>query len=317
MFNLKKIFPVLQHLKYLSKVYDDRGKEIIIHCQFCDDATRPNAMRHGHLYLATDSPIFKCFRCDMSGSLVKFLILTDFKDDETLKYISSFIHLGLTKDYLISSIKKINNNEIAKNTVRHKTLEFIKNNRNDYELFKNYLTKRLHSFNFIDFLICPDFLDKKLVCNFINSANILTVSRYLTTNSNIRYFNHGKNFYHFQDFDVTKNYSFTIAEGPFDILSLYLYNVELKGTIYFSVCGNGYINIIEKLIIENLLIGEYLLNVIFDGDVKNKELTIFKIKKLASNLNSRILIKFYIPLPLFKDVGDYPAITEITNGRLK
>jgi hypothetical protein len=100
MYDLKKITPVIRHLQKISpNMYRDLGGELMLHCYACDDATRRNASNHGHLYLATNAPVFNCFRCGTSGTILRFLIETGFRDEEVLKYISSFIRYNFIKNY--------------------------------------------------------------------------------------------------------------------------------------------------------------------------------------------------------------------------
>ena len=69
-------------------------------------------------------------------------------------------------------------------------------------------------------------------------------------------------------------------------------------------------SIIERLIHEDLFIGSYQINLIFDSDVKNYNAYIYKAQKLVEYLNPDIEIKGYIPI-LDGDVGDYPGVIEV------
>lgn len=64
-----------------------------------------------------------------------------------------------------------------------------------------------------------------------------------------------------------------IAEGPFDILSIFynLYNGNKNNSIYASIGGKSYINLIKFLLCDIKIINAEI-HIYFDNDVKNKEI---------------------------------------------
>ena len=102
-----------------------------------------------------------------------------------------------------------------------------------------------------------------------------------------------------------------MAEGPFDIISLYQFGLFPKNkTFYLSILGKNYVKICEWLISNHLLFGKYNLNFVFDNDNKFINNTM-KISNFVKNrLNPNIKINGYCPI-YTNDVGDLPLIREI------
>lgn len=74
--------------------------------------------------------------------------------------------------------------------------------------------------------------------------------------------------------------------------------------------GKNYGKIVEWLCSEHLLIGDYNINLIFDNDNKNKNLTLGFTKKIAKRLNSNININGYQPI-INNDVGECPLLSKL------
>lgn len=310
MFDLKKLYPIIQHLKQLSPgMFKDLGKELQIHCPFCDDATRSNAANHGHMYFAVDAPVFNCFRCSTSGTLLKFLIVTDFADEEIIKYVASFLHHNFSKDHF--KIKQRIDKTNLRNQIWNSTLKFKQNNYQQYNTFKEYLISRIGEVNFAHFLIYPGFINNFLVCNFVNFDSQLATSRYVHKSDKFRYKNNGNQMYFFQHMTFDKFDRIVLTEGPFDGINMYLYEHNFKNSFFVSICGKSYVSSIERLIINELLIGNYEINIVFDSDIKNAKGILYKIIKLAEQYNENISIRGFKPLLDVKDVGEFPAVTEV------
>ncbi|MCK9439347.1 MAG: hypothetical protein WC188_03250 [Candidatus Caldatribacteriota bacterium] len=314
MLDITKIPEIVNHLKNTSNYYKESGGEIIIFCPYCDDASRPKAS-HGHMYISKTMPVFNCFRCSSSGNLVRLLIDTNFTDEDILKYLSSFIRYKNVKDYYRSK-KKIAKLKQIQETVILKNLEFEKQYKNKFEIYRQYLIQRLGNIDFTKFLISPTFFNQKTSCTFTNSENEDIVLRLIEPYKDLRYHlnpdTSGK--YFFQEIDFEKYSSIVLAEGPFDILNLYLYNIDFKNCFYIALNGKKYLNTIESLLIEHFLLKEIEINLIFDMDVIQKnqyKMYLYRSKLLTKQYNPNILIKGWKPL-IKKDTGDFPAITEIS-----
>ena len=315
MYNLKTITPVIRHLQKISPgMFRDTGGELMIFCPYCDDSKRKNASNHGHMYLAVNMPVFNCFRCDTSGTIIRFLIDTGFTDEEVLKYIASFVKYKFVKNYSKTSIV---NNQIITQLYKQNVdrVNKFKNEKTDQFLrFKQYLTKRIGGVDYNIFFIFPYFLDSKgqkyLSCGFNNSDNEIIGYRLIDSHPYFRY-KKNPNQYHFQSRDFDKYQEITIGEGPFDIITLYLYNKLFKDSYFLCLNGKNYVSTIEKLVMKYILIGNYRINLIFDRELKNPSLTLRKCQYIAEQYNEEIEIKAYLPIPPFQDTGQFPQVMEL------
>jgi len=310
MFDIVKIHPIINHLKSISNYYKETSKEIIIYCAYCDDATRVKA-DHGHLYISQSAPVFNCFRCSSSGNLVRLLIDTGFNDEEILNYLSQFIKYKTTKDYYRTKKKVAKLKQIQENIIK-KNLEFESKFPDKFEIYKNYLYSRLGVVDFSNFLISPTFFNNNLSCMFTNSDNEDVVLRLINPTSEFKHHlnTESSGRYYFQERNFENISKVVLAEGQFDILNLYLYSSAFKNSYFISLSGKKYSSAIEALILEDFLIGDLEINMIFDSDVKNYNTYIYRARLLAKQYNTNITIKGYLPL-VGKDTGYYPAVIDV------
>jgi hypothetical protein len=316
MYDLKKITPVIRHLQKISpNMYRDIGGELMLHCPFCDDAYRKNASSHGHLYLAINAPVFNCFRCSTSGTILRLLIETGFKDEEVLKYISSFIRYNFIKNYSRKMLSTLTNiNKIYEENI-YRIIKFKKEKKDQFQLFKNYIYQRIGNVDYGTFLIYPTFINDgnidQISCAFNNADNEFVTARVINK-SKIRYKNSDQtSLYYFQPNDFERFNRIIIGEGPFDIINLYLYSNIFKNCLFISISGKKYMSSIELLITRFMLIGAYEINLIFDSEFKFKESTIIRSRFLSEKYNENIVVKGFAPLEPFGDTGDFPQVTEI------
>jgi hypothetical protein len=309
-FDLTKLTPVIVHLQKISNRFDNRGKEIIITCPFphCDDINSS----HGHMYLATNYPVFNCFKCSSSGTLIRLLIETGFADEDILKYISSFIKYNYTKDYFWNNKRKSNDTIIKlKKELIKQNLNFQHNNKDLFNVYIEYLISRLGKVDFTDFLIIPTDFKNNLSCGFYNSDSELVLKRIIDSNNKFRYhIEKQETSYYFQEKNFDLYNRIVMTEGPFDCLSLFLYSYEFQNCFFNSVNGKKYISTLEKLIYTDLLLGDYEVNIVFDNDVKNIQMIMYKCEMLIKNYNQNINMRYWLPV-LKKDVGDFAAVQEI------
>jgi hypothetical protein len=316
MYDLKKITPVLRHLQKISpNMYRDIGGEIMIHCYSCDDASRRNASNHGHLYLATNAPVFNCFRCGTSGTIIRLLIETGFNDEEVIKYISSFIRYNFIKNYsrqLTTNSTTVD--QILEQNI-YRIIKFKKEKKDEFNLFKNYINERIGNVDYNTFLIYPTFINdgiKDLTSCAFNNASDEFVTARVIGESKIRYKNSDQSsLYYFQPQNYERFNRVVIGEGPFDIITLYLYSNVFKDCLFISISGKKYISSLELLITKFMLIGEYEINLIFDSEFKFKEPTIIRSRFLSEKYNQNIIVRGFAPLEPFGDTGDFPQVMEI------
>lgn len=320
MFDINKAIPIIQHLKFISpNMFKENSGEIIIHCPFCDDANRPRASNHGHCYLAKNSPVFNCFRCDASGTLIKLLTFTGFDDDESLNYVKSFINYNFSKDYY-NFKKKTKKRSILEvnNIVSNYNLQFADKDIKRYNLFKKYLYTRIGEVDYSKFLLYPNVVDidnkKYFGCSFCNSNLELTTTR-IINNEFIRYKDNKCQYgYFFQELDFNRYKKICLTEGPFDLINLNLYNDIFNENDTFFVAVKGtkkYLSTIEELIHQELLIGEFEINLIFDNDFKYMNSLLRNTKFVTTKYNPKIDIKGWKSIYGIKDCGLYPIIMEV------
>jgi fructose-1,6-bisphosphatase len=101
-----------------------------------------------------------------------------------------------------------------------------------------------------------------------------------------------------------------LTEGPFDMLSLYLYSDEFKDCFFISLNGKKYSSALEWLILEYFLIDHLEVNFVFDNDVTKYRTYLFRAKALAKNYNENVIIRGWKPM-IGKDTGDFPGVVEL------
>jgi len=310
MYEITKISPIISHLKNISNYYKEQGGEIVIFCNYCDDSTRQKA-NHGHLYISKSHPVFHCFRCSSSGNLIRLLIDTGFTDEEILTHLAQFIKYKTTKDYYKTKRKVTKFKQIQEDIIK-RNLDFEMKYRDKFEIYKNYLCSRIGNVDFSQLLISPSFYNNKLSCMFTNSIGEDIVLRLIEPYKDYRYHlnqdTSGKYYFQEQDFENITN--IILAEGPFDIINLYLYNSIFKNSYFIALNGKKYSSAIETLILEEFLIGDIQFNFIFDNDVTNYKTYLYRAKTIAKYYNQNIIIKGWKPV-VGNDTGDYPAVIEI------
>lgn len=310
--NIKNQPTIINFLKSVSAVFQDSGNEIVIHCPYCDDALRKDAQKHGHLYISTMSPVFHCFRCDISGFLGVLLKDLGFDDQSVLNELGGSLKFSSKKNSAIGLEQK--NNQIY-NNILLKNLNFVRGDPVNYEKFERYVYSRLGMYcDYTKYLMTPEIINKKLCASFYNCSGNFTTARIINPINNFRYIRN-KNFndyYYFQklDFDTYKN--IVISEGVFDILSLYRFSIFPKQLSFFlAIHGKGFPSAISSLIETHLMIGSYNIHVIFDRDAaQNVKKYLYFCKKIANKLNNEINIIGYIP-GISNDAGEFPIIEKV------
>ena len=300
MFDLLNHNDIIYHIKNYSRIFKLNSKQdwIQILCPYCDDATRKSSgISHGHFYLSRNFNFAQCFRCDTKTSIKKFLIDIHFENKNLL---NSIFKNNLNVNYS-SEIKRgyYDNENII---IKHET--FRKNNLNDYRKFVNYINKRVGNIDFEKFFLYPIYINSKVCVSFNNSLNEVSTIRFID-NNNIKYYKLQNSVNYF--FQQPNNFNeIVVCEGAFDLINLYKYSplFNTNNTFYIALNGRSYISNLSSIIINNFMIGNYNINIIFDKDIKNIE-TIKKQIHLKTNLlNPEITTKFYIPT-LFKDVSEF------------
>lgn len=311
MFDITKIGPIINHLKNISSYYKDPTKEIIIFCPYCDDATRSKAT-HGHLYISKTHPVFNCFRCSSSGTLIRLLVDTGFDDEEILKFLAQFVKYKSIKDYYYTVKKKTPKLKIIQDEIIQRNINFETKYPDKFKMYEQYLYSRLGNVDYNRFLISPTFFNNKLSCMFTNSNDEDVALRLIEPYKDYRYhLNEGTSEkYYFQERNFENITRITLGEGPFDVLNLYLYSLEFKDAYHIALNGKKYSSMIESLILGDFLIGDIIIDMVFDTDVLNYKTYLFRARILAKQYNQNVVIKGWAPA-VGKDTGDYPALIEV------
>lgn len=301
-FDLLDYLEIIDHLKTNSKIYKQTSNKewIQILCPYCDDAYRKTNINHGHFYIARYFNFCQCFRCETKKSIKQFLLDTGFNNKLLLKNI-------FKQNYNISYNKETTFGHISNIDIISKHIKFKNQFPNKYKQFLDYLINRVGDINFKKFKVYPEIINNKLVIVFNNYLNEISTIRFIDEN-NIKYFKLKNNtFYYFQDIDYYPN--IVICEGVFDLINLYKYNTLFNNdnTFYVALNGRSYISDIIKIILDNYMIGKYIIHIIFDKNVNNIEKIKFSLESKISLLNSNIKIKYYSPT-ILKDVSEFNLI---------
>lgn len=308
-YNINKIYSISNHLKSISpNMFKINNNELIIFCPFCDDSIRHSGkIDHGHCYISLDYPVFNCFRCSASGSLLKLLLSTDYDDNIGIEYLLEFIKYNFIKNKINIKHQKYSSKEIN-NILKDKHVSFHKKYSKEYDLFLKYIKSRIGKIDPINFLIFPTMKNNEIGCSFMNYNTQLVTTRWIT-NTKYRYTDEKDSIYYFQKLDFYNISDIVITEGCFDAINTYLYNRTFspRNSIYISSCGKKYISTIEYLLMNYILIGKYNINIIFDNDCFDYKKFLLTSKKLSELYNPEIKINGWFPI-IGKDVSDFSEI---------
>lgn len=309
--NIKNNLEVINFLKSTSKVYQENGNEIVIHCPYCDDALRANARSHGHLYISVSAPVFHCFRCETSGFLGTLLRDLGFTNLEVLSELGSLKFLQSSERSLI---KKKTEKSIYE-TIRSKNFNFRLGETNNYYQFEKYVFSRIGSFCDIDrYLITPEVIDKKLCASFYNADGNYVTSRILNPMNNYRYVRSKgvSELYYFQELDFDTYEEIVLGEGVFDVLKLYRFSdlFPKNKTFYMAILGKNYGRVVNWLLESQIPIGSYRINLVFDNDNKFQKKSIHFCRKIANRINPNVEVNGFRPV-LLNDAAEFPFLEKI------
>lgn len=237
---VKKLQPAIRQ-KMGKAFFNSNNTELVIFCPMCERDRFFKNNKKGHLYIATNAPVFNCFKCGFKGVIPKLLNILEI---DSKKYISD-------ADLDISINKRIQNSEIEYNNFSNyytPKLELEK-----FEDKMKYLTNRFSEYvdlNKIDNIVFDikefihinnieinksteniiDFLQSNFV-GFLSIRRSLMICRNIDIKSQFRYYNlhigkksHFKDFYGIINSDKKKGSSINtivLSEGVFDIIQSY------------------------------------------------------------------------------------------------
>ena len=310
MFNLEQYPSILFHFKNLSRIFKKNNSEWYeLFCPYCDDATRKANPNHGHFHLAVNYPFAHCFRCGYRSGLVKVLKDTGFTDVSIIQEIIKYGNIGYntTKKLNISLENK------SKNEILNKLYFFINKYPRDFLIWKDYIYFRCGEINPTDYYLIPEYVQQNLAVQIYNSSNKIVTNRFIVPKNGLRYYiPKEKPLYYFQNIrDINDYNNIIFCEGAFDLINLHRYSTIIPNDSFFiSFGGSNYKQTITSIISNFLLIGKYNIYVIFDKNVKDKDLLMKQISFSSNILNPDIKFHFYEPL-LFKDVSDFISLIKL------
>lgn len=309
--DLRNLPEVINFLKNSAAVFQDSGNEYVTHCPYCDDALRPNARSHGHLYISKTSPVFHCFRCETSGHLGTLLRDLGFTDNSVLNELGTSKFLDVHERSVIKKKQTVS----VEDSIADKNKRFNIGNQENYIKFRKYIFNRLGNYcDFNKYLITPEIINKQLCASFYNREGNFVTARILEPTNNYRYIrNKGvSELYFFQDLDFDTYKNIVITEGVFDCIKLYRFSDHFPKdkTFYVAILGKNYPRTVNWLLTTQIPVGEYNINLVFDNDNKAHKKTMFICRKIGGRINKKVSINGYKPV-LLNDAGEYPFLEKI------
>lgn len=309
MFLLESYPSILLHFKSLSRIFKKNSSGWYeLFCPYCDDATRKINPNHGHFNLAPDYPFAHCFRCGIKVGLVKVLKDTNFPDLDLIYKIANENKIVYNSSKKIQLVKT-NNNISAKLALY--TQNFYSKYKDDFLLFRNYINKRCGEINPLDYFLIPNYIQHQPVVQILNSNNKICTNRFIYETEKRYYIPPERSLYYFQTInDIISYDNIVFCEGAFDLINLHKYNSKFKNAFFIAIGGSNYKTAISSIVSNFLLIGNYMINIVFDKNVNNIDNLCQQIMSSIAVLNPNINFKFFIPI-LYKDVSDCNLLEQI------
>lgn len=331
--------------EYLVKEFNAKiasgGKEVVKRCHFCGDSRDPSER---HLYIGMNNGFIKynCFKCNAGGTVdAKFLRDLDCYDTGLIN-----LCVEQNKKILESNQSKsgsLSNLYYLKNIV-------IPLSNNEFAIKKlNYISNRMgHVFTTHDaarfkiILNLKDFLDingitkytrhtelinliDKYFIGFLSMDNRYIIMRRLIPEGKLpeqidtRYLNYNitgctnnatKHYVIPGNIDLNQPLDIHIAEGGFDILSIYLHVAPIgSNAIYAAIGGKSYLNLVKFFIMNYGFIG-FNLHLYPDSDVDFKDIQ--KIKYEIAPFN----IQCFIHRNMSEGQKDYGVSMDLINDSI-
>lgn len=318
------------------------GNQIVLRCMECGDSKNPKS---AHMYISIPSDdngisLFYCHKCGTSGivnhnTLIKWGLFDSDIALQLNQYLNELKIKHPENKYLRPSVYQIRHSYITMNDNTERKRQYLCS-RLGYNLSFAEIADLKICLNLIDLLEennvhrltrdrrIVDELDKYFI-GFISIDNaFLNMRRTVdegVVNSSIdkRYIN-----YKIFDKDITSERFYTIptqvnlssnkriklhiAEGPFDILSIYLNLRNKEEGIYTAVAGNNYYNILMYFLIEKQL--PYIeIHAYTDND---KYGTIDRINKIINIIPDKT-----IPVYIHKNIYDGEKDFGVSQDRIR
>ena len=289
------------------------NREISISCPLCAKQGDPDNGRHMYISLGLDNkpPMYNCFRrTGHSGLLTRYTL-------EQLSNYSQYIDTALMDE--IENYYKAYSNYGRLQSIREQKVSLIIPDTKKYEYKLDYLSTRLgielnidmcrenkiilslyeflHSNYIYTYTMdkrSMDKLDKDFI-GFLTNTGTSIIMRNLTTIGS-RYIKYNvidnpiTSYYILpSEIDIYKPIEAHIAEGPFDILSIFynLMNGDRKNKVYASIGSKAYLNLIKYLVIDIGLV-DFVLHVYIDKNIESSIL--YTLKKYLDPIHMEVII---------------------------
>lgn len=308
--------------------YASAQSELVCRCPYCGDSRKSH---HGHLYIKVklhegESPVFYCHRCQVKGvansEFLRNLGIFDIELSGTLTKYNRIVASNPANRYKFLEKAELLNPIATQIDQSYTKLEYI-SNRIGVQLNFQELLKLKICLNLFDLLDINEItnlsvskgmasgLDADFI-GFVSVDNKYIISRNVGTWFDGRYFKYNifgsydntKSFYSIPnriDMMATAPVEINIAEGPFDIVSVFynLKNQNLDNTLYIANCGSGFLGTIRYFIKYGFV--DCKINIYSDGD---KDIGFYKYIK--NQLKDMLVDEFdiyYNVYPGEKDFG--------------
>lgn len=310
--------------------------EVMINCPFCIKEGIPDRNRHMYISLGYNNkpPQYNCFKNSKHHGLLTKNVLEEmsnysaFIDDDLFENIKS----NTKKDYIqfLNTINNINYYNfkvyppfIINENIQQK-INYINNrlglNLSISELVDNKIILSIKEFLFYNnikeitrSISVIELLDKYFIGFLNNNNSVITFRNLIDGNTNLPENLRGRYVYYtiFKKIqnshyvipttcDLYKHIFLHIAEGSFDILSIFynLKNANRENNIYIAIGGNNYLKTIEYFL-EIFGLIDIEIHIYIDNDIDKN--IIDKIKKIFSLLK----IQIFIHMNIMNDEKDF------------
>ena len=324
---LKQIFPDAKEIK--------GGTSLTINCPLCNQSGDPDKGHHMYINLGMNDkpPMFNCFRRTGHSGLLTISSLrrlsedSQYLDTDLMEQIENYFHMtsGLTRNkgnykpnYVLNVNNQLNDEEVGRKL-------YYMSKRIGYQFTLEELTKNKITIDLLSFLkmnninhFTRDYrtleLLSKYFIGFVTNTNTSIILRntlvHLTKCTGIKAMRYVKyniieneetSYYIIpSQCDLTKHIKIHIAEGTYDILSVFynLQNQNRVNNIYAAIGSKAYLNLISYFL-GNLGLIDVEFHVYIDNGIEQK--IIWDIKRLISPIHTvYIHINTY---PKEKDFG--------------
>lgn len=279
-------------------------RTVLFRCPFCGDSQKNSRSAHFYILLNPESPNmmirYYCQKCHATGIVDHNTLMEWGVYDSNMNVELSEFNKKVKKEqdntqFIDRNIYKLDNRFILDNDLSRYKLSYVNKRLGTNLNYNDILSSKI-------VLNLGDLLDSNKIYSYTRDASILQqlndnfigfISRDnafvnmrnleispVHKNIDKRYINYSI----FGKFDNSQKYyvlpsqiditnprrvRLNIAEGPFDILSVY-YNLQHKSThnIYAAIGGSGYLNLIKSFMIRDKL--NYIeVHIYIDNDVKD------------------------------------------------